>query len=309
MTLRCAAVIVNWNGGEQNLACIESLHAQGPDLGLIVLVDNGSSDGSCEQVERRFPDVRVLRHGANLGFGAGSNAGLEAALAAGARTVLFVNNDATLAPGMLRTLLDALERLPAAGLVGPRVLYADDPGRVWSAGGELTWRQNLTRLSGHGERDGPRFRTTREVDFLAGCVLLARAETLRTVGAFDAELFAYNEDVDLALRARAAGHGSWLVGEASALHAPSSSTGGGYNARRKYMMGVNSVWLLRRWGGARHWLSFLLFDVASLPVAAVLELSRGRARSVAAKALGIWDGLRGRRVTAERLTPGATPFW
>lgn len=309
MPLRCAAVVVNWNGGEQNLACIESLRAQGPDLGLVVLVDNGSVDGSCELVERRFPDVRVVRHGANLGFGAGSNAGVEAALAAGAETVLFVNNDATLPAGTLRTLLDALARLPAAGLVGPRVLYADDPGRVWSAGGAVTWRQNLTRLVGHGERDGPRFQETREVDFLAGCVLLVRAATLRAVGAFDAELFAYNEDVDLALRARAAGHGSWLVGQASALHAPSSSTGGGYNARRKYMMGVNSVWLLRRWGRARHWLSFLVFDVASLPFAALLELSRGRARSVCAKALGIWDGLRGRRVTAERLVSGASWLW
>lgn len=309
MPLRCAAVVVNWNGGEQNLACIGSLYAQGPELGLIVLVDNGSHDGSCELVERHFPQVRVLRHGANLGFGAGSNAGLEQAFAAGAETVLFFNNDATLPAGTLRTLLDALERLPAAGLVGPRVLYADDPGRVWSAGGAVTWRQNLTRLVGHGKRDGPRYRSTREVDFLAGCVLLVRAATLRDVGGFDAELFAYNEDVDLALRARAAGHGSWLVGEASALHAPSSSTGGGYNARRKYMMGVNSVWLLRRWGRARHWVSFLLFDVGSLPFAALLELSRGRARSVYAKALGIWDGLRGRRVTAERLVPGATWLW
>jgi len=307
--MRCAAVVVNWNGGEDNLACIGSLYAQGSDLGLVVLVDNGSTDGSCELVEAHFPQVRVLRNGANLGFGAGSNLGLDVALAAGAETVLFVNNDATLPPGTLRALLDALGRLPQAGLVGPRVLYADDPRRLWSAGGAVTWRQNLTRLVGHGQSDGPAWRVTREVDFLAGCVLLARAETLREVGAFDAELFAYNEDVDLALRARAAGHGSWLVGEASALHAPSSSTGGGYSARRKYMMGVNSVWLLRRWGRARHWLSFLVFDVASLPLVALLEATRGRARSVLAKALGIWDGLRGRHVTAERLAPGASRLW
>jgi GT2 family glycosyltransferase len=307
--MRCAAVIVNWNGGKDNLACIGSLYAQGPDLGLVVLVDNASTDGSCELVAAHFPQVRIVRNAANLGFGAGSNAGAELALEAGAQSVLFVNNDATLQPGTLRTLLAALERLPTAGLVAPRVLYADGSGRVWSAGGELTWRQNLSRLVGHGEPDGPRFRVTREVDFLAGCVLLVRAATLRRVGAFDADLFAYNEDVDLALRARAAGHGSWLVGEACALHAPSSSTGGGYNARRKYMMGVNSVWLLRRWGGARQWLSFLVFDVASLPLLLALELARGRGRSALAKALGIWDGLRGRRVCARRLESGATPLW
>lgn len=75
------------------------------------------------------------------------------------------------------------------------------------------------------------------------------------------------------------------------------------------MMGVNSVWFLRRWGGPGQWLRFLVFNVATLPVLALVGLPRGRLKGVCAKALGIWDGLHGRRVTAERLAPGATRLW
>jgi GT2 family glycosyltransferase len=147
------------------------------------------------------------------------------------------------------------------------------------------------------------------VDYLTGCALLARREVFERVGGFDAAFFAYSEDVDLALRAARAGLGSLLVGSAAALHAPSSSTGGGYGARRKYMMGVNSIWFLRRWGGPGQWLRFFVFDLATLPMVALLALPRGRLPGVCGKALGIWDGLRGRRVTAQRLAPGATWLW
>ena len=307
--MKAAAVIVNWNGGEENLACVESLRAQGDALVRIVFVDNGSSDGSCERVAERFPEVEILRNPSNLGFGEGSNQGIAAALAQGADAVLLVNNDITLEPGVLTALFAALDEHPEAGLVGPRVLYKDRPDRIWSAGGALTWRENLTTLRGQDEPDGEQWRRTERVDYLAGCALLVRRAVFEDVGDFDAEFFAYSEDVDLALRADRNGHGSLLVGQVAAYHAPSSATGGGYSARRKYMMGVNSVWFLRRWAGRREWLRFVLYDVLTLPPLLIVGLLRGRAGGVCAKAWGIWDGLRGRRVTADKLTPGATWLW
>lgn len=307
--MKVAAVVVNWNGGEDNLLCLESLYAQEPALERVYFVDNGSCDGSPERVVARFPQVELLRNARNLGFGAGANLGIAAALRDEAEAVLLVNNDVTLPPGTLATLVRALDQHAEAGLVGPRVLYRDDPGRVWAAGGRLTWRQNLTTLLGHRRPDGERWRRTVPVDYLTGCALLARREVFERVGGFDAAFFAYSEDVDLALRAARAGLGSLLVGEAAALHAPSSATGGGYSARRKYMMGVNSIWFLRRWGGPRQWVRFFLFDLATLPLLLGVSVLRGRGRGACAKALGIWDGLRGRRVTAERLAPGSSWLW
>ncbi|MCB1005947.1 MAG: glycosyltransferase family 2 protein, partial [Acidimicrobiales bacterium] len=190
-------------------------------------------------------------------------------------------------------------------VVGPRVLDRADPTRVWCAGGMLTWRQNLSTLLGHGGPDGPEHRRTLDVDYVPGCALLARRELLEEVGLFDPGYFAYTEDVDLCLRARRAGWGVRMVGEARALHASSSATGGGYNPRRKYMMGLNSIWFLRAHARWHHWLRFLVFDVATLPLLFLAGLFTGRAKSVLAKAVGIWHGLRRRRVTAESVAAGS----
>lgn len=303
------AVVVNWNGGDANRECIASLVAAGLAPDRIVFVDNGSRDGSLERVRGQWPDLRVIANAANLGFGEGANQGARAALEAGAGSVVFVNNDVTFPAGTLERLLAELAAEPDVGVVSPRVLRAEDPSRVWCAGGRLDWRQNLSTLLGHGRPDGPHWRESRDVDYVAGCAMLARREVLEDVGLLEADYFAYMEDVEFCLRARRAGHRVRTVGEVAALHAPSSSTGGGYNPRRKYMQGVNSVHFLRRWGGVRAWLSFVLFDVLSLLPLLLVAPLRGRTRAVLAKGLGILDGLRGRRVTAERLEPGGSPLW
>ncbi len=307
--MRVAAVVANWNGGEENLACVRSLLANGIAPGDVVFVDNGSTDGSLEAVERANPGVTVLRNASNLGFGEASNQGARRALERGVDAVFFVNNDVVLPGGTLARLVLELERDATLGIVGPRVLYRDDPQRVWAAGGMLTWRENLSTLLGHGQPDGDAWRTTRAVDYVAGCALLARRSVLEHTGLFDATYFAYMEDVDLCLRAKAAGFGVRVVGEVAALHAASLATGGGYNPRRKWMMGVNSIWFLRRHARAPQWGRFVLYDVIPLPFLWFSGLFRGRAKAVAAKGLGIVDGLRGKRVTAEAIQEGAGWLW
>ncbi len=296
---RIFAVVVNWNGGARmNLECLRSLAAEGLGPERVVFVDNASEDGSLEEVRLAFPGLRVVVNDENLGFAPASNQGMREALAAGADAVLFVNNDLVLEPGCLATLVVFLAEHPDVGLCGPRVLDAADPTRLWAAGGRVTWGPNLTTLRGHGARDGEAWRDSVEVDFVPGCALLVTARALADTGGFDPAYFAYMEDVDLGLRARAAGHRAALVGEAAARHAGSWSTGGGYNPRRKYMMAVNSVWFLRRHASLRGWAGFLLFDVLLLPAAVLVQALRGNGRAALAKARGILDGLRGRRVTA-----------
>ena len=306
------AVVVNWNGGEDNLLCLASLVRQeGLAEGRVVFVDNGSTDGSLARVRAAFPGVVVLANGANLGFGEGSNRGAELALTRGARAVVFVNNDLTFPGGTLARLAESLAADPKLGLVGPLVLFAGEPPRVWCAGGRLDHRQNLSTLLGHGAAVTPEWRVDRDVDYVAGCAVMARADTLRTIGLFDASYFAYHEDLELGLRARRAGYGVRVLGGVTAVHAPSSSTGGGYSARRKWMMGLNSVRFLRQYGDRRAWARFALFDVLTWPalVLAALALAvvgrgQGRWRGALAKGLGMLEGALGRRVTAARLQAG-----
>lgn len=305
-------VVVNWNGGaDGNLRCLRSILAEGVPPQRVVFVDNASADGSRDAVAAALPGLVHLDNGSNLGFGEGANQGARHALASGARAVAFVNNDLRFTEGdsVLRALCAALDADERLGLVGPRVLFDDGSGRVWCAGGRQDHRQNVSTLLGNGALDGPEWSTTRDVDYVVGCALVASAATLADVGLFDASYFAYMEDVELGLRARRAGWGVRVLGEHAAHHAPSSATGGGYGARRKWMQAVNSVRFLKAHGGAVHWLRFALFDVASLPLLLVLRAPRGEARAVLAKAKGIWDGFRGRRVTADALESGGGWLW
>lgn len=305
-------VVVNWNGGtEDNLRCLRSVLAEGVPAQRIVFVDNASSDGSRDSVASALPGLVHLDNGSNLGFGEGANGGARHALASGARAVAFVNNDLRFAEGdgVLRGLCAALDGDERLGFVGPRVLFDDGSGRVWCAGGRQDHRQNVSTLLGNGAPDGPEWRATRDVDYVVGCALVASAAALEDVGLFEASYFAYMEDVELGLRARRAGWGVRVFGEHAAYHAPSSATGGGYGARRKWMQAVNSVRFLRAHGSARHWLRFVLFDVASLPLLLVLRAPRGEGRAVLAKAKGILDGLRGRHVTADAIESGGGWLW
>ena len=307
------AVVVNWNGGTAaNSTCLESLREQGLPWSRLVFVDNGSGDGSLDGVRSAFAGIHFIENGSNLGFGEGANIGARFAMGRGAEAVLFVNNDLRF-PGdhpSLRLLCDAMEQRPSLGLCGPRVLFdGESPARVWCAGGRLDYRQNLSTLLGHGEPDHGRWRRSFGVDYVAGCALLARASVLQDLGLFDASYFAYMEDVELGLRVRRAGCGVMTIGEALAYHAPSSSTGGGYSPRRKWMQGVNSVRFLKTHGGPGAWVRFFVFDVATLPLAFVVRAFRGEWRGVAAKAKGLLDGLRGRRVSADALEPGGSWLW
>jgi hypothetical protein len=294
------AVVVNWNGGPANLACLRSLLDQGLPPSAVAFIDNGSTDGSLELVLAAFPTLGVQRNPSNTGFARASNQGVRHALECGADRLLLVNNDVLLAPGTLRTLEKALAD-PGLGIVAPRIAYARNPGTLWCAGGRIAFRQNVTELIGHKEPDGPRWQHTMPVDFVPGCAMLLRREVLERIGLFDEDFFAYHEDADLCLRARNAGFGVACVGCALAFHEPHSSTGGGYNPGRKYMMGVNSIWFMRRHGTGWDWASFLAHDALTWPFLLVLASLRGRTRPALAKGCGMWDGLRGRRVTAERL--------
>ena len=309
LAVRIAAIVVNWNGGDANRRCIRSLLEQTEPPAQIVFVDNGSTDGSREAVLAEFPELIAICNALNLGYAGANNQGIRLALERGADAVLVVNNDVELDPGALALLASALERSPEIGCVGPRVVLRERPDTLWAVGGALTWRENLTTLIGNGEPDGEAWRTTRAVDYVPGCCLLARRELLEAIGGFDEEYFAYTEDVDFGLSARRAGFGALVVGQARVRHEASTSTGGGYNPRRKYMMGLNSVLFLRRHARPRQWLTFVVFDVLTLPFAWLAGLPRGRGKAVVAKAWGIWCGLRGQRVDPARLEPGSTWLW
>ena len=306
------AIVINWNGGEENLRCLQALVGAGLEAAHIVFVDNASVRGSVQQVRARYPQATWIQNKSNLGFAPAANQGAQRALEMGAQWLFFVNNDLDVERSCLAHLLGQSAHDPRIGALAPRILWPQSdgaPARIWSYGGWWNRGWRLVRLRGHGETDGLAFQRTQDVDFLTGAALLVRAEAWRAVGGFEPSYFAYMEDVELCQRLHETGWRSVCAGEASAVHHASQSTGGGYSARRKYMMALNTVRLLRRRGSFSAKLRFGLVDVALWPLLAIAGPLMGRGRSAWAKGLGLWHGFLGKRVEARTVEPGGTRFW
>ena len=309
MSQQVYAVVINWNGGDENLRCLRALQATGVEESHIVFVDNGSKRGSLEQVRSEFPDLIWVQNDDNTGFAAAANQGAENALRLGAEWILFINNDLDTGLDCLEELLSVAATDDRIGALAPRVLLPGEPARIWSAGGVWNRGLHMVELIGYGVEDAERFQTTKDVDFLTGAALMVRRKAYLDIEGFEASYFAYMEDVELCHRLRKSDWRVVLAGQASAVHHASVSTGGGYSARRKYMMAVNTVRFLRRRGTGSAWLRFAVVDVATWPVVLLLSPLRGQMRGALAKGMGMWHGLIGKAVTAQTVEDGASRLW
>ncbi len=288
------AVVVNWNGGAANVACLSSLRANGLRAQHIHFIDNGSTDGSVALAEATAPGLLIEQTGSNLGFAAAANRGLRAAWQAGADAVLLMNNDAVAAQDCVAALVQVARKDPQYGLYGPRI-YADRAAdRLWCCGVRLGAGPNLGTLRGHGARGRGRFERDQTVDALTGCGLLLLRAVADAVGELDESYFVYVEDADYCARARKAGFQPRYVAKAVMEHAGAGSTGGGYGAARKYLTAHGTVLYLKRHGTAAQWLCWLLFDVLAWPLVFLAAVPRGRAGGAWGKLCGTLAAVFGR---------------
>jgi len=265
--LRPIAVTVNWNRAKDTLECVDSL-LQGNQGTEVVVVDNGSTDGSSALLRERHPEVTVIESPRNLGYVKGVNMGIRLALEKGATHILLINNDAIARPGMVEELLGLFERRPDAGIAGPKIFYYGTD-IMWFNGGHFN---DLLGFSTHPlmDRRDDGVDQERTVHFITGCAMMVRSEVFREIGLFDEDYEIYAEDLDLCLRAKEKGYGSWLVPQATAEHKVSLSTGVvGTNLMtpyRSYYYGRNMLMMVRkRMSGLRFATGFLGQTMILLP--------------------------------------------
>lgn len=201
-------VVLNWNQGEMTADCLESLQAQDYPNFQVIVVDNGSSDGSSAMLRRRFPGITVLENGVNVGYSEGNNIGIECALQRGAEYVFLLNNDTIVAPTMLTQLVTVAEEDPRAGLVGPTMYYADPPDLVWGGESWIDWRRARTirdRQSGLANQSAPEDQLPKEVDYIDTCAILVKRAVFEQIGFLNRDYFINFDDMDLNMRTRKAG--------------------------------------------------------------------------------------------------------
>jgi GT2 family glycosyltransferase len=226
MPLKACIVVLNWNGAQDTIACLGSLSgALEPSIAVLV-VDNGSTDGSHDRILEAFPGTEIVRLPRNLGYAGGNNAGFRRVLETGAGMVVFLNNDTIADRNFCTPLIELLEKNPEAGIAVPKICYLDNPGKIWYAGGEVRLSTGLVRHVGIRRNDGPEYNRPGQTEYATGCCLAMRCSDFSKAGGFDEGFGMYAEDVDLSLRVKAMGFSIEYVPSSRVLHKVSSSLGG-----------------------------------------------------------------------------------
>jgi GT2 family glycosyltransferase len=234
-----SVVIPNWNGALHLPHCLDAL-AQQTIAGMeVIVVDNGSTDGSLSLLATEYPSVRVIALPRNLGYAGGCNEGLRAAQG---DVLAILNNDTEVKRTWMSELLAALERHPTAGLATPKVLLWHDRARIHTTG-DYVRTNGIPDSRGVWERDEGQFDREEYVFGAAGVAPAYRRSMLDDIGLLDAHFHSYCEDVDLSWRAQLAGYRCVYVPR-SVLYHQVSATGGGPIS--SFYVARNTIWLLAK---------------------------------------------------------------
>jgi GT2 family glycosyltransferase len=234
-------VIVSWNGIRQLPACLAALLPQLPPAAEVILVDNGSTDGTPVWAQANHPQLRVIALPENLGFAGGVNVGLRAARG---DLLLLINDDAFVEPGFIAALLDVMLRRPDVGAAGAVLLFAHRPELVASAGIQVR-RDWLALDLWAGQRASELPTDPQPIMGASGGAALYRRALLEDIGLMAPNFFNYLEDVDLAWRALLRGWQTVVVPQARARHVYSATAGQGSPFKQR-LLGRNRLRMIVR---------------------------------------------------------------
>jgi GT2 family glycosyltransferase len=219
MQNKVAIIIVNWNGFEVTAKCLRSLLKIDYENYYIVVIDNGSTDGSVTKLKIEFPEVEYLELDANYGFTGGCNRGIDHCRQKNhPEYYLLLNNDTIVEHGFLREMVNVFLVEKHIGIVVPKIYYHDKPEHLYYAGGYVNAFTGLSRHRGKNEKDRGQYDNTEEVTFANGCAMLIKAEVIQTIGLLDNIFFATGEDVEYSYRAMKYGYKIFYAPRARLWH-------------------------------------------------------------------------------------------
>ena len=288
-----AIVILNWNGLEDTVECLESLKRVNYPNYEVVLVDNGSEGNDAEVLRERFGDyIHLIENDRNYGFAEGNNIGMRYALqSSNPDYVLLLNNDTVVDPGFLSELVEVAESDRSIGIVGPKVYYYYEPNRISCAGANIDWWNVGTWPT--NEVDVGQFDSVEEVDWVSGCALLIKRITLDEIGLLYTGYFAYFEETEWCVKCRKAGYKVVYVPHARVWHkvlSTAAKTGGLF----LYYMTRNRFLFMKRNSTKMRFLVYFIHFflwrlMSSTARLLVLQRDLGQLRTFYK---GIYDGIR-----------------
>ena len=300
MNLKVSIIILNWNGWEDTIECLESIYQNGYHNYDLVVVDNNSNDESInkireycngkikiessffsynpqnkpiEIVETVFNEFNenniksnskrliLIKNDKNLGFAEGNNIGIDYALNnLNSDYVLLLNNDTVVDKKFLVEMLKVSESDHKIGIVGPKIYYYNDPNRLWFVGGKISWKFCRGLNRGYNEIDKGQYNKLIDVEYISGCAFLIKKEVIKKIGLLDKRYFLYFEEIDWTLRASNLGYRSVYVSKGNVWHKISKSGGGVKGKVGLYYITRNRWLLMSRWAKKTDFLFFICYQ-------------------------------------------------
>ena len=212
-------LVLNYNNYADTLQCLRSLRETTYPNFRVFVVDNGSVGPDVECINAEFGDsVSIVRLAQNVGFARGFNAGIRLALDASHEFVLVLNNDTKVHPQFLDALVREAMSAKNVGIAGPKILYYDQPGVIWHAGGAFDPKTGISRSRGLNEHDRGQYDYPAFVQGVSGCCMLFTRRFLQSAGLFDEQFFFGYEEHDINMRAWQAGFSVLFVPSAVIWH-------------------------------------------------------------------------------------------
>jgi len=231
---RVAIILVNWNGLDFTVACLNSLRNQGYKNFEIILVDNASDNEEGKVLQKQFPEIDLVQSEQNLGFAGGNNLGIQKALEQNFSHIMLLNNDTVVSPDFLDQMILLFNHNPQLGVVQPLIYWMKDRNQIWSAGGK--WNAFLGRAITLLEQKKSKNLESgfQKLDWATGCCMLLKRETILKAGLLNEQYFTYFEDVDWSLRIRKEGFEIALAPQAIIYHEAGASS------KKKHSEGILS---------------------------------------------------------------------
>ena len=252
MPLKIAIIVLNWNGKSDTLACLESLNKLTYPHFEVLVVDNGSTDGSATAIQARFPQHLLIQTGSNLGFAEGNNKGIKKALERGADLLFLLNNDTVVAPDILERFVETYRAHPKAGILGAKIYLFDPPDTLDHLGGTWNRQTGTFDLAGLRQKEDT-WQHPQALDYVCGAGLMLKRSVIEAIGYLNPHYFLIWEDSDFCFRARRAGFEVLTSPKAKLWHKVSASFVGGKPHSTYFWWRNRLLWIQQHCSRAEKW--------------------------------------------------------
>ena len=222
-------LILNWNGKDLLKPCLDSVIAIDYPNFSVIVIDNGSTDGSLDMITNNYPDVEILSLDKNYGFSGGYNRYLKQLKDESSEYLMLLNNDTVVDSDILNSFINAKEQFGDNQIYSGKIYYLDNAEIIWYAGGKVNLKWGCIFHRGIREQDSPEFSSPMQTDYVTGCCLFTSNEVINKLNGFNEQFDMYGEDVDLCLRAHKMGINCYYWPDAMIWHQVSASFGGNYS--------------------------------------------------------------------------------